>query len=355
MNFDDFIPDKPFKDYPELLQILKDRGFLINDDDINILKNAPYYDLINAYKNHFMIDDKLKKPMPLKYLNFFHKYDTDFQSILFKYSVSIEIKLKHKLAYVISKHLGVICSCLKIEEQNITSNSKTNQPNSTMCEGCKHTNICKSYLSLKNYIAPYSFNRREKLKQTIDAIKKTAHSSQLNPTKYYRENKNHIPPWILFKNISFNEAIDLYSFLPSKLKTELVEDWLPYDSPLEKRKELLKNALLIIRLFRNTIAHNNNFVSFKSSKKRIYLNLDYLPQIIKSTLLEADDPKELGTDDIFAMILCIILLCENNTLFFLSDMLTILPKNSNLFKIFKAPNSIMDDYLTLTHLPSNLQ
>lgn len=59
-----------------------------------------------------MPNDKLIKQINLKYLEQFHRFDTDFQSLLFKYSVKIEVKLKHKLAYVISKNFGVDCSCI---------------------------------------------------------------------------------------------------------------------------------------------------------------------------------------------------------------------------------------------------
>ena len=36
------------------------------------------------------------------------------------------------------------------------------------------------------------------------------------PTNYYVEMHNHVPPWILFKNISFGDSINLYNVLKKR-------------------------------------------------------------------------------------------------------------------------------------------
>lgn len=189
---------------------------------------------------------------------------------------------------------------------------------------------------------------------TLDSVKEIAFTSNMIPTQYYRNNKNHIPPWILFKNISFSTAIDLYSFLPSKLKTELVEDWIDdSDCSLENKKELLKNSIHIVRQFRNAIAHNNNFASFKTSKSK--LNLNILPNRIKSTMLDENDLNNLGINDIYSMILSILLLSKNEDLYFLHDMLSLLPKNSTISKGGESQESIYRDYLKLANLPEDFE
>lgn len=57
-------PDKPFKTFEELREILTTGHNLIsciNDPNaLEILKFIPYYDLVNGYKEAFMVNDKFK-------------------------------------------------------------------------------------------------------------------------------------------------------------------------------------------------------------------------------------------------------------------------------------------------------
>ena len=60
--------DKPFKTYEELLDLLKSRKFIIDDEDfaINTLKNVSYYTLINGYYHIFETETNsgiLKEPV----------------------------------------------------------------------------------------------------------------------------------------------------------------------------------------------------------------------------------------------------------------------------------------------------
>ena len=72
------------------------------------------------------------------------------------------------------------------------------------------------------------------LNSTIHQLKKIIENvlakSTDNPVKFYRETNNHIPPWILVKNLYFDTCIKLYEFLT--------------------------NALNLIRRMRSVTAHN---------------------------------------------------------------------------------------------------
>lgn len=78
-----------------------------------------------------------------------------------------------------------------------------------------------------------------------------------NPTKYYRENKNHIPPWILTQNLYFGTNIQLYSIQKSNIKTAIVQKMVPIkeNENLDAKKELFSCLTEILRQFRNTAAH----------------------------------------------------------------------------------------------------
>ena len=108
--------------------------------------------------------------------------DKNIQNTLFKYSVYVENIFKTKMAYLISRKYGI-----SIEQ----------------------------YLNEKNYYLPINFQRREKRNQTLKAILAVATDNKYknDPTEYYKKYHNHIPAWILFKNVNFTDIIDLYSFL----------------------------------------------------------------------------------------------------------------------------------------------
>ena len=71
----------------------------------------------------------------------------------------------------------------------------------------------KEYLNIDNYIEPtYSKERKNKLKNLLIKLENVANITEDNPTKYYRNKHNHIPAWILLRNVNFNDTIDLFFF-----------------------------------------------------------------------------------------------------------------------------------------------
>ena len=64
-------------------------------------------------------------------------------------------------------------------------------------------------------------------------------------TKHYKENHNHIPPWILFKNISFGDAINLFCVL-NRQEKEPITDILFENAPgieYNQRVEIIRKGL----------------------------------------------------------------------------------------------------------------
>ena len=77
------MPDKPFKTFRELVEYLQREHNLYVIDPAwaeNALKLVPYYDLINGYKDIFMINDKFQPPVNFEYLYLFHAFDRDRKS-----------------------------------------------------------------------------------------------------------------------------------------------------------------------------------------------------------------------------------------------------------------------------------
>lgn len=220
--------DKPFLSYEEQLEKLKNTYNLKSynhETDIMLLKTISYYDLVNGYKDCFMENNKFIEDVTLADIFLFNNTDKRFQNVLFLYSVYVENIFKTKMAHLISQTRGVEFS---------------------------------QYLDISKYHSPNP-KRNKKLEDTIKNIITAHNHSQDNPTKYYRNNHNHIPPWILFKNVKFTTIIDLFSFLKKDEKLAIISEYDYFSTNKlsdDKKIELFKNMITIVRKFRNKIAHN---------------------------------------------------------------------------------------------------
>ncbi len=320
--------DKPFLTYEEQIDYLRDRhGLVIKDKDfaVTALKTVSYYDLINGYKESFM-DEKEHyiDGITMERLFVFHQFDRSIQNVLFKYSVYAERKFKTQLAYVLAQDFGIHQS---------------------------------DYLDIRKYVRPHHPSRREKLSRTIECMQAlyTDTSKYVdNPTRHYRNTKNHIPPWILIKNTSFSTASDLYSFLPKEQKNKVLRLMFPDASnDLACEKEIFPNALRCVRLFRNKIAHNLKFVTFRMGKKHA-IKLVNLQKMLPDVLITKSDIEDRrGANDPYGMLLSLIwLIQEKNILLELVfDMLLQIEKvdcrNTDV-------DGVCGDYYRITNFPTDL-
>lgn len=112
--------DKEYCTYEELLDILKSRNLIIQDDlrATHILKSASYYDLVNGYKECFMHEspvksnpnltvEKFNSETSIENLYTFYWLDRGVQNVLFKYSAHIENYLKNILSDIIAQNISV--------------------------------------------------------------------------------------------------------------------------------------------------------------------------------------------------------------------------------------------------------
>ncbi len=182
--------DKPFKTYEEQYQKLI-LDYKINSVgknlEIEMLKTFSYYNITNGYKEIFMENDIFKNGVTIPNIIELSVHEKYFLTTLFKYSTYVEEFFKVKLAYSIGKN---------------------------------NTEDHIEYLKDKYYAIPQK--RRTKFINTVDKIKRSFNTKD-QPTRHYIDNHNHIPPWILFKNVYFNNVIDLFTFLKPSMEKEILD------------------------------------------------------------------------------------------------------------------------------------
>lgn len=237
--------DKPFKTYDEQIELLHSRNLIIDNRDfaMHALDTISYYDLINRYQKHFMPDgDCFIKGTTIEQLYSLSMFDRSIQAFILKYSMFIENIFKTKLAYTLSRDFGVDMSV---------------------------------YLAKSKYKESYQ-NPNNVL--TFNAVQiecfKTRNDDKIasNPTLYYREHHNHIPPWILLKNLPFSNSINLFKLLKNAQRDDVVNALLPNEPdrilPLNDKTNFIICALEAIRVFRNAAAHNLDFTALRTDETR---------------------------------------------------------------------------------------
>lgn len=316
--------DKPFKSVEEQIDLLKSRNLIISDNDFAAyaLSTFSYYDLINGYKEYLMPNDVFIPGVTIEYLYGLFLLDKSVQSIIVKYSLIIENYFKNQLAYHLSKKYGV-----------------------------EHT----SYLNPKNY----NENASGITFQThiIGEIAFLLNNfSSRNPTKHYLNNHNHIPPWILFKNISLGTSINFFKLLKTDDKVIITNTLIPSANVDVKQKvELLIRSLDGLKEFRNCAAHNLNFVSCKLPN---LLPLKQLYKLLPGTLYMKDNQiikvDKKSSQQLYGAILSILLLLNSYHLksLFAHDLFLSI-NNQQLLGDSSMLQGLISDYCQLTKLPSN--
>ena len=322
--------DKPFKTYDEQIDILQNKyGVVVKDREFarNILISISYNDLINGFKSVLKKESNSLCEMTIEYLYELHLLDKSVQAFILKYGLFIENLFKNVMAYSIASSFGVDAN---------------------------------KYLDSNNYQA-YSAGSSFKenvLTQILPILKDKKYAYQ--PTKNYINLYNHIPPWILLKNISFGDAINLYNVLKKEQK-EMVINLLFNDSnaiKYDQKVEILRNGLTNIRIFRNLAAHNLSFSDFRVTKsiqpKQLY---HVLPGLIYLTedLRQPLNIDKKACKGLYSVVLIILLLLNTNDLksVFVTDFLNTVFQSSTSER-FLLKTYLFNDYCKLTAMPKNL-
>lgn len=280
---------KPYRSSSEQLEILKSRGLIIPDDEIGtaMLEKIGYYSLINGYSKPFMNlsevgEEKYQDHTTINDIYLQYIIDYELHNFLFPTLTAIENHLKTVLGDVVANYYGV-------------NDKNPNEPGYLEGAGV-------SYLDISNY--QYSL----KSKKVLRSIKKHILETSTNPTAYYRDKKNHLPPWILFRNLSLWQTNSFYRMLQSAHKLEVCSKFvtkIPSDRQ-EITLNMFANTFEIIREFRNCIAHGSRLYAFKSKSKLSFKGIEKLHGA--GTVFKSEYEIGIGINDTFGLFLSILIL-----------------------------------------------
>ena len=232
---------KSFKEVSELLEILKNRRLIIDDDKFasDYLYNVNYYRLSAYYIPFYESPNLFKDNVRFEDICNLYEFDKELRGIVFKYLEQIEIILRTKITHNHARKYGAFGYC--------------NDENS----------LDKKYKIRNNSTKTVYDEFMEKVKQEKNRSNEVF-------IKHIREkyNTNDLPIWALSEILSFGTLTKLYTILPKILKKEIANS---FHENLDIK--VFDNWLLGLTMIRNTCAHharvwNRKFtISFKYPKQ----------------------------------------------------------------------------------------
>lgn len=254
--------NKIFKTLDEQIEILKNKGLVIDDIDFakEILLRENYF-FVSGYR-HLLLRSKTDKKF-LPNANFREMYalfnfDRQIRNILFKNLLIIENNIKSIFSYQLSKKYGY---------------------------------------KEKDYLRPSNFtNNPEKFRQVNDLIKKMKRQIRINgnqhsATKHYQMNYGYVPLWIVVKVLSFGIVCELFTIMKKEDQIEISEIY-------KIDPQTLSIYLPILANYRNLCAHEDILYDYRTHRPipdtEIHNQLN-IPKL--------DGVYIYGKEDLFALII----------------------------------------------------
>lgn len=239
--------DKPFKELDEQIEILSNRGLIIDDYDLtkNYLLYNNYYTTINGIGAVFANNDRFIEGTKFSQIVALQQFDSRFKNTIFKFVLDIEKYFKSVLVYEFSK---------------------------------SYPNDADFYLNYNCYSSEIFYkddiiNLINMLNKVID---KYSESLGENAIKFYRNHHDCLPLWVLVGFLDFGQSLLMYKCLPESIKNSISLDF----SNLVIRNHGIKYRFTPKRLatimrqikeLRNLIAHNNRLFYYEFSNSTPFI------------------------------------------------------------------------------------
>ena len=243
----------------------------------NILKDHPYYTLVNGYQRALEETDhpeQFREGISLELLAKFHTYESILSSNTLGILLAFETKFKNIVQDTVSQHFGF--------SEN-------------------------DYLNIGKYRNDTRISREKEIKH-FRSISQSRHHVN-HSTKKYRKNGN-VPPWILVNELTFGEVKKWYLLLPTTLKEQVIAEFNYFNMPTDQFLEFFKISLDILNDFRNGLAHGDvlNKIIVKKSVHYFHLEYAFSEKVISN---QEFNMQCIAKNDFFGSILLLFMLAPS--------------------------------------------
>ncbi len=253
---------KIFKTIDEQVEILRDKGLVINGDKKTkeILLRENYF-FISGYRHLFMTKESGKKFLPgttFEELYATFLFDRAIRNTFFKNILIVENNIKSIVSYQLSRKYG---------------------------------------FKEKDYLNPQNFSQDGlQSRQVYDVLNKVKRQIRVNGRKHaatyhYIENYGYIPLWILVKVLSFGLMAEFYDILKYEDKLEISKFY-------EISPDVLDIYLSLLSNFRNVCAHEDILYDHRTQRSIPDCEYHEILNIPKD-----DDGYIYGKNDLFSLVI----------------------------------------------------
>ena len=241
---------KEHKTFNQQLTILRNRGVVVptNGKPKRFLEQENYYNVINGYKDLFLIKDSNNLPVePELYQEGTHfnelkalfLFDRELRILLLKYLLIFENSIKTTVAYEFSK---------KYPRKN-------------------------AYLDIANFVD----NDPKKVLQQISILTKTIHDKvdRTGAIKHYIEEHGEVPLWVLVNFLTMGNIANFYNILTDSTKNIIAKFYTDKyrtqnkDNTFRLSSADLSACLKVANLVRNICAHDERLYNVNLRNVRI--------------------------------------------------------------------------------------
>lgn len=253
---------RPFKNIDEQINILIDRGLLIEDYNKakRYLIHNNYYNVVNMYSKLFQEKENLYiNGTTFEEIKALHIFDTEIKNLLMKYIIIAEKHFKSIFAYHFAK---------------------------------KYHNKPFAYLDTSNY----SNSNPLALTQTLSYISKKVNeqirSKKENSVKHHFDNHKDVPIWVIVNDLTLGNIIKLYKFIDNKTRNEIAKELSDIlDTNIHQKINLepnyLDKILDNVLNVRNCVAHNNKLLKYKCNN-----NIKFIPALYGSLEIDSKSSRQ---------------------------------------------------------------
>ena len=241
---------KEHKTFNQQLTILRNRGVVVptNGKPKRFLEQENYYNVINGYKDLFLVKDSNNLPVePELYQEGTHfnelkalfLFDRELRILLLKYLLIFENSIKTTVAYEFSK---------KYPRKN-------------------------AYLDIANFVD----NDPKKVLQQISILTKTIHDKvdRTGAIKHYIEEHGEVPLWVLVNFLTMGNIANFYNILTDSTKNIIAKFYTDKyrtqnkDNTFRLSSADLSACLKVTNLVRNICAHDERLYNVNLRSVRV--------------------------------------------------------------------------------------
>ena len=185
--------DKPFRSIDEQIELLRSRGVETDEKTASILLREGYYQIVNGYKDPFIDKEETEKAGEDRYfegtafsdLYSLFRFDRDLRETTFHYLLRVEALMRTVVSYTFA------------EAHN-------------ECEGYLDVN---NYATKEQYTAFGLSDYVGDLRGLLRVLEKKHRSDERDFVRYYRENHDGVPIWVLANDLTFGNIEHFFNLM----------------------------------------------------------------------------------------------------------------------------------------------